>query len=697
MASLPCNYCILATSGIILCMAILTATYVGQSFGDFDVFSGVTVTIPNNGKIGLVGPNGTGKTTLLLILAGLAQPATGSVTLSRQARIGYLPQESADAFTGSSHTLYEEMLAAFVALRNQEAALQELEAQMAQGDLSEALMARYSQMQQQFELAGGYTYQTQIKQVLTGLGFASDTWQTPLAHLSGGQKTRALLARLLLEKPNLLILDEPTNHLDVQAIEWLEGTLRQWEGAVLLVSHDRYFLDRVVNTVWEMARRGITVYRGNYSAYLQQRQEQWQRLEEEFQSFKEYAQKEMEFIRRNMAGQRTQMAQGKLSRLAREVEAVRVGGLGTIAQMRSKGWLQIANSLDLRRPASTPDELQQRINELQGPMRPTTLNMTLRPSHRSGNIILRSKDLQVGYAGCAPLFVAEDIELQRQECAALIGGNGVGKTTFLRTILGQIPPLAGEITLGASLNIGYFAQTQEHLRPDDTVLDAFLRHSPMLPGEARGYLARFLFQGDDVFKQVDTLSGGERSRLALAILTLGGANFLLLDEPTNHLDIPAQEVLQSALEEFGGTVLLVTHDRYLVDRLATQIWEVANGRLRIFRGSYQEYLAQRQQEVQQVKEATVAGKTAVAPSLANTASNGSEVRSKNEQRRHAARLAALEEEISALEARLHDLTMALQQSASAQDFDKMQSLSIEYAAAEESLAHKLAEWESMHE
>ncbi len=678
-------------------MAILTANYVGQSFGDFDVFSGVTVTIPNNGKIGLVGPNGIGKTTLLLILAGLSQPSAGSVTLSRQARIGYLPQESADAFTGNSHTLYEEMLAAFAALRAQEAALQALETQMAQGDLSDALMARYSQMQQQFELAGGYIYQTQIRQVLTGLGFASDTWQTPLAHLSGGQKTRALLARLLLEKPNLLILDEPTNHLDVQAVEWLEGVLRQWEGAVLLVSHDRYFLDRVVNTIWEMTRRGVTVYRGNYSAYVQQRQDQWQRLEEEFRSFKEYAQKEMEFIRRNMAGQRTQMAQGKLSRLAREVEAVRVGGLATIAQMRSKGWLQVANSLDLRRPASTPDELHQRIQELQGPARPTTLNMTLRPLQRSGNIILRSKDLKVGYNGYAPLFVAEDIELQRQECAALIGGNGVGKTTFLRTILGEIPPLAGEVTLGASLKIGYFAQTQAHLRPDDSVLDAFLRHTSMLPGEARGYLARFLFQGDDVFKQVDALSGGERSRLALAILTLGGANFLLLDEPTNHLDIPAQEVLQAALEEFGGTVLLVTHDRYLVDRLATQIWEVANGRLRIFRGPYQEYLAQRQQEMIQGKEMSTGGKTAVAPSPSGAASNGNDTRSKNEQRRHAARLAALEEQISALEVRLHDLTLALQQSASAQDFDKMQSLSIEYAAVEESLAHKLAEWERMHE
>ncbi len=676
-------------------MAILTANFVGQSFGDFDVFSGVTASIPNNGKIGLVGPNGIGKTTLLLILAGLSQPSAGSINLSRSARIGYLPQESADAFTGSTHTVYEEMLVAFTHLRRMETQLREMEEQMAQGHTSDELLERYSQMQEQFEIAGGYDYQLRIKQVLTGLGFAAEDWQLPLTYLSGGQKTRALLARLLLEKPNLLVLDEPTNHLDVEAVEWLEGALKIWEGAILVVSHDRYFLDRVVDTIWEMTRTGLTIYRGNYSAYVQQRQDQWQRLEQEFAAFKERVAKEMDFIRRNIAGQRTQMAQGKLSRLAREVEAVRVGGLGIISQLNSKGWAQVSDSLDLRRPASTVDELHQRINELQGPRRPTVLNMTLRPSHRSGNIVLRTKDLRVGYPDYDPLFVADDIELWRQECAALIGGNGTGKTTFLRTILDQLAPVDGEFTLGASLNVGYFSQTQEHLHPNEAVLDEFLRHTPMLEGEARSYLARFLFQGDDVFQKISTLSGGERSRLALAILTLDEANFLLLDEPTNHLDIPAQEVLQSALESFGGTVLLVTHDRYLVDRLATQIWDLRNGRLRVFNGPYQEFLAKRQQEALQEKEAAAQRQTAVSTTPSST--NGTEAISKNEQRRRNALLATLEESITHLEAQIDEITHALQQATTLQDFDKIQSLSIEYARAEDELAQKLAKWETLHE
>ncbi len=676
-------------------MAILTANFVGQSFGDFDVFSGVTASIPNNGKIGLVGPNGIGKTTLLLILAGFSQPSAGSITLARNARIGYLPQESSDAFTGSTHTVHEEMLAAFAHLRSMETDLHKMETQMAQGNTSAELLAQYSHLQQKFEGAGGYDYPQRIKQVLTGLGFREADWQLPLTYLSGGQKTRALLARLLLEKPNLLVLDEPTNHLDVDAVEWLEGTLKVWEGALLLVSHDRYFLDRVVDTIWEMARSGLTIYRGNYSAYVQQRRDQWQRLEQEFAAFKERVAKEMDFIRRNIAGQRTQMAQGKLSRLAREVEAVRVGGLGMIAQLNSKGWAQVSSNLDLRRPASTVDELHQRIGELQGPRRPTMLNMALRPSHRSGNIVLRTKDLQVGYPGHPPLFAADDIELWRQECAALIGGNGTGKTSFLRTILDQLAPAKGEITLGASLNVGYFSQTQEHLYPDASVLDEFSRHTPMLEGEARSYLARFLFQGDDVFKKISSLSGGERSRLALAILTLGEANFLLLDEPTNHLDIPAQEVLQAALEEFDGTVLLVTHDRYLVDRLATQIWELRHGRLRVFNGPYQEFLAQHQLAAQREQEVAAQQETAAPPLAQN--GNDAETLSKNEQRRRNALLAGVEEAITHLEMQLHDITHAIQQATAVQDVDKIQTLSLEYARTESQLAQKLEEWETLHE
>ena len=415
-------------------MAILTASYVGQSFGAADILSGISVSIPNDSKIGLVGPNGIGKTTLLLILAGLSQPSTGQVSLSKGTRIGYLPQESATAFNGRNHTVYDEMLTVLASLRENEKRLRDLETSMSQGETTDEMLSRYSQMQEQFEQAGGYDYEIQIKRILTGLGFGEQDWTLPLAYLSGGQKTRALLARLLLEQPDLLILDEPTNHLDIEAVEWLEGTLKTWGGAILLVSHDRYFLDRVVNTIWELNREGVETYRGNYSAYVQQRQERWQRLDQAYADFRQRLAKEMDFIRRNIAGQRTQMAQGKLSRLAREVEAVRVGGLSTISLLKSKGWLQVSNSLDLKRPASTVGELQQRINELRGPTRSPELNMSLRPSTRSGHIVLRTQALQIGYPNHSPLFTADDIELHRLECAALIGGNGTGKTTFLRTI-----------------------------------------------------------------------------------------------------------------------------------------------------------------------------------------------------------------------------------------------------------------------
>jgi ATP-binding cassette subfamily F protein 3 len=679
-------------------MAILTASFLGQSFGAVDVFSGVSASVPNDGKIGLVGPNGIGKTSLLLVLAGMSQPTSGAFHLAKGARLGYLRQESEQAFhgrigqitNGHSHNVYDEMLTVFAGLQDDATRLRQMEADMADGSFSDELFEQYSSLQERFELAGGYDYEIRIKQVLTGLGFAQSDWSLPLEHLSGGQKTRTLLARLLLEQPDLLILDEPTNHLDVEAIEWLESTLKTWSGAVLIVSHDRYFLDKVVNTIWEMHSSGIETYRGNYSAYVQQRQARWELQQREFTDLKERLAKEMDYIRRNIAGQRTQMAQGKLSRLSREVEALRVGGLGVLSQLKSKGWAQVTEELDLRRPASTVGELHERIGELRGPIRPPELNMRLDASHRSGHIVLRTKGLTVGYP-TKTLFEAEDIELHRQECAALIGPNGTGKTTFLRTILGNLDPLAGEIREGASLQVGYFAQAHDSLNLENTVLDELLRYENMDISQARNYLARYLFRQDDVFKRVGDLSGGERGRLALAILALEGANFLLLDEPTNHLDIPAQEVLQAALEQFTGTILLVSHDRYLVDRLATQIWHLENGRLRVHKGSYQQFIEQRNQEREAAKEAAAQARAAA---QSNNQRNGSGL-SKNEQRKRAEALAALESQITETEAKLADLAEAMQAATQAQSFDKIQSLSVEYTGMESHLEQLLARWETM--
>lgn len=677
-----------------LAMAILRAHTVGQSFGAFDVFSGVSATIPQGGKVGLVGPNGVGKTTLLLILAGLSQPSAGRVHIAKGTQLGYLPQEASRAFAGQDHTVYAEMLTVFAALREDEARLRQMEQKMAAGNPPAGLMEAYSQLQTQFELQGGYDYELRIKQVLTGLGFAEADWQMPLPHLSGGQKTRLLLARLLLEQPDLLVLDEPTNHLDVEAVEWLEGTLKVWPGAVLIVSHDRYFLDNVVHAIWEMSRSGVQVYRGNYSAYVQQRQERWERQIQAYADFREHIEKEMDYIRRHIAGQRTQMAQGKLSRLAREVAAFRAGGLDALARIDSKGWLQLTHEMNIRRVATTVGELQQQISELVAPQRPYTLSLPLKASHRSGELVLRTKGLVVGYPG-APLFEAEDIELRRTECAALIGANGSGKTTFLKTILENMPPLQGEIRPGASLRTAYFAQAHERLNPENSVLDELLERQNMPLSEARNYLALFLFRGDDVYKKISLLSGGERGRLALALLALADANFLLLDEPTNHLDIPAQETLQETLEQYAGTILMVSHDRYLINRLATQIWEVRDGRLRIYAGGYQAYLAVRQQEAEAAREAT-ATERAAQKEAALAASNG-EGLSKNEQRRLEETLHGVEAQIEVAEQEILRLGDDLQKATEAQSFDKIQSLSQAYAEAETRLEALMAQWEKLHE
>ncbi len=307
-------------------MSMLTLTNLGQTYGDFDVFTGINATIPNDAKIGLVGPNGIGKTTMLRVLAGIDAPHSGNVNISTGTRIGYLRQEALDAFAQRESTVYAEMLTVFGDIKSQEAALHAMETRMAAGDATGELLDDYSEAQQAFELAGGYEYETRINQVLYGLGFVKQDWETPLTQLSGGQKTRALLARLLLESPDLLILDEPTNHLDVQAIEWLEGTLKTWPGALLIVSHDRYFLDKVVDRIWEMSRGGIELYRGNYSAYLLQRQERWDRREVEFNAVKEKFNKELDYIKRNIARDATvNMARGRLKRLIREVRVVQAG------------------------------------------------------------------------------------------------------------------------------------------------------------------------------------------------------------------------------------------------------------------------------------------------------------------------------------------------------------------------------------
>lgn len=571
-------------------MAILTTSNLGQAFGERDIFTNMNISIEADSKIGLVGPNGVGKTSLLLILTGIEQPASGSISFQQDLRVGYLRQEAMQAFTETTNTIWEEMMSVFSNIRAQEERMRELEGLMAtekDPDALQNIFDEYGTIQEEFELLGGYDYEVRIKATLQGLGFGVDMYSTKLANLSGGQKTRALLARLLLSRPDLLVLDEPTNHLDAEAVAWLEHTLYQWQGALLIVSHDRYFLNTVVDTVWEMGRKGIETFKGNYNAYLRQREERWERAEKVYTQEMERLQTEMEFIRKNMGRQATnEIAVGRLRRLSRDLVAIQE--LGIIGYKQTRQWAE--TGIGGVRPY-TVAEAESVIRGLRSPnARMPKLNLKLKTANRGGDLVLRAQSLHVGYPDKS-LFHADDIVLVRTECAALIGENGAGKSTLLKTLTGEIQPLDGDISFGTGLKVGYFAQAHEAMNLENTVLDELMSHKASMPlSEARKHLAQYMFRADDVFKKVGMLSGGERGKLALAILALDGANFLLLDEPTNHLDIPAQEILQEVLEQFEGTILLVSHDRYLIDRLATQIWYLEAGHLRVFKGTYQEYL-----------------------------------------------------------------------------------------------------------
>jgi ATP-binding cassette subfamily F protein 3 len=628
-------------------MSIIVAERIAKSFDPDDIFWEVSCTVARGDRIALVGRNGTGKTTLLRILAGFEPPTEGRVYRAKGLRFGYLPQE---ATLEGERTLWQEMMTAFESLQAMEDRLYQLELEMANPTRAEAALETYAPLREQFESLGGYTYQDRIKHVLLGLGFSPEEHSIPLAHLSGGQKTRALLARLLLESPDLLLLDEPTNHLDLQAIEWLEGYLNNWEGTVILVAHDRYFMDRVVRKVWELAFGGLEVYSGNYSHYVQQRAERYERQLKEYQAQQEFIAKEEDFIQRYMAGQRTRQAQGRLKRLERF----------------------------------------KRDKALDRPREEKTIKLRFQTPLRSGEKVVWSQDLVVGYDTDAPLFQSPDLDLRRGECVALLGPNGSGKTTFLKTLLGEVEPLQGYARQGASLKLGYFAQVHTDLDPEESVLDTILEVKNLPLGEARSFLARFLFVGDDVFKRIGDLSGGERSRVALAKLVLQRANFLLLDEPTNHLDVDSQEILQEVLDDFAGTILLVTHDRYLVDRLATQLWiiDVRKQVLEVFQGTWAEYIEARDGDGQPVETRPVKEKWSDTQRRARR----DEQRARREGEARQQRVSELETEIHHLEDQLKALQQEISAATGTQQAMRLHELGTIYAELEGRLREKVDLW-----
>lgn len=623
-------------------MALLSATELSKYYGAQEVFSGLALEAHAGERIALVGVNGCGKSTLLQILAGRLEPDTGTVARARDARLGYLPQFPDLATDG---TLWQAMEAVFADLLARSQTLRRLEIEMADPARRELAMEQYGPLLEAFEQAGGFTYEARIAQALGGLGFRPTEFHTPVAHLSGGERTRALLARLLLEEPDILLLDEPTNHLDLEGITWLEERLKGWKGTVIAVAHDRAFLDTVAERVWELSHGRLEVYHGNYTAYTVQRDERRAQQQAAYAEQQEALARTEEYIRRYMAGQRSTQAKGRLRRLER-VERV------------------------------------QRVHE------ETHIRVDLQTTVRSGDLVLGLYDLRVGYDPAAPLVTVPEAEIRRGQRVALVGPNGSGKTTLLRTILRQLTPLAGRVRLGASVRIGYFAQVQGHLDPAATVLDTLLEAGMVSLGETRSFLARYGFRGDDVFKEIGMLSGGERARVAIAILALQKANFLLLDEPTNHLDLASQEVLETVLRQFAGTVLMVSHDRYLIRAVATHVWAIDQGQLHRFAG-YGPFVAWRQDR----REGTPVDRRAEeAARLRREAERQAERERQRALARQEKRLHELEAAIQAQEERLHELTLALEVAGKAQDVARVSRLGAEYTQVEADLDRLLAEW-----
>ena len=627
-------------------MALLSASGLAKYFGADEIFSDVSLTVNSGDRIALVGVNGCGKTTLLDIIAGVLEPDAGRVSHARDIRIGYLPQTPN---FDSEGTLWEAMVAVFADLQAQQETLHHLEAQMASTDEveRETAMSRYGKLLEAFEQAGGFTYEARIGQVLGGLGFQKDEFTIPLAYLSGGEKTRALLARLLLEEPDLLLMDEPTNHLDIEGIEWLEEQLKNWSGGIIVVAHDRAFLDTIADRVIEMEFGSVDTYRGNYTAYARQRADRRHQQRIAYETQKQEIAKTEDYIRRYMAGQRTAQAKGRLRRL-------------------------------------------NRVERLDHPTEQIHIHMDLQTTLRSGDLVLGLYDLKVGYDANNPLLTVEEAEIRRRHRVALVGPNGSGKTTLLRTILRRIRPLTGRVRIGAAVRVGYFAQIQEHLIAGKSVLDTLLDAGMVSIAETRNFMARYGFRGDDVFKDVGVLSGGERARVALAILTLEKANFLLLDEPTNHLDIPSQEVLQEVISNFNGTVLLVSHDRYLIREIATQVWAIGGGKLHIFTEGYTEYAAWHRDQRHSGGQAEDRRETEA------RMRREAERQAQRERERVLARqqrlLEALEAEIHALEGRMQELTTALDVAGRTQDVSRVSKLGTEYHQVEAELNQLLEEW-----
>ena len=631
-------------------MIILQANKIERSFAGEVLFDNINLQVDERDRIALVGKNGAGKSTLLKILVGEEEPTSGEINKKKDISLSYLAQDSRFE---SDNTIYDEMLYVFDDLRRTETQLRQMELEMGEksGEDLDKLMADYDRLSENFRQAGGFTYEADIRAILNGFKFDESMWQMKIAELSGGQNTRLALAKMLLEKPNLLVLDEPTNHLDIETIAWLENYLVNYSGALIIVSHDRYFLDKVATITLDLTKHSLDRYVGNYSRFVEQKE---QKLATEAKNY-EKQQKEIaaleDFVNRNLVrASTTKRAQSRRKQL----------------------------------------EKMERLDKPEAGKK--SANMTFQAEKTSGNVVLTVENAAIGYDG-EILSEPINLDLRKMNAVAIVGPNGIGKSTFIKSIVDQIPFIKGEKRFGANVEVGYYDQTQSKLTPSNTVLDELWNDFKLTPEvEIRNRLGAFLFSGDDVKKSVGMLSGGEKARLLLAKLSMENNNFLILDEPTNHLDIDSKEVLENALIDFDGTLLFVSHDRYFINRVATHVLELSESGSTLYLGDYDYYVEKKAEiEVSQTEEASMSNQ-------AKEASPANDYQAQKESQKEARKLMR---QIENLEAEIEELETQSQaiseQMLETNDAEKLMELQAELDKISHRQEEAMLEWEELSE
>lgn len=635
-------------------MIILQGNKIERSFSGDVLFDNINIQVDEKDRIALVGRNGAGKSTLLKILVGEEAPTSGEINTKRDLSLSYLAQDSRFE---SENTIFDEMLHVFDDVRSMESRLRKMEMQMAEltGDAFDKLMSDYDRLSEEFRVKGGFTYEAEIKAILNGFKFDESMWQMKISELSGGQNTRLALAKMLLEKPELLVLDEPTNHLDIETIAWLENYLVNYQGALIIVSHDRYFLDKVATVTLDLTKHSLDRYVGNYSKFMDLKAEKLALEAKNYEKQAKEIAKLEDFVQRNLVRASTTKR----------------------AQARRK---QLEKMERLDKPSAGQK----------------SANMTFHADKVSGNVVLTVTDAAIGYDDQI-LSEPINIDVKKFDAIAIVGPNGIGKSTLIKSIVGQIPFIKGTSTYGANVEVGYYDQTQSNLTRTNTVLDELWNDFSTTPEvEIRNRLGAFLFSGDDVKKSVSMLSGGERARLLLAKLSMQNNNFLILDEPTNHLDIDSKEVLEDALIDFDGTLLFVSHDRYFINRVATKVLEISEEGSTLFLGDYDYYLEKKAEleELARMKEEEAQEKTTVVVEKSPANDYQAQKANQKELRKLTRRITEIENQLEEIEAREEEINQTMLATNEASELIDLQKELDELTEQQETL---MLEWEELSE